>query len=686
MSEFFDRLDGRRHDNDSASHIPVSPFWRPSNDFVICRDADGNPTAVYGEKSWNLNPVRLGARKIAPINFETVFGEFSSDQASIIEEIRYILFCIYFFVGGGRLGRISPQVLYKYFMVLRTAARFCYNQKANRLIGVISLQQLFTNPAYLHSYKQWMIQENMGCTQRKASRTLISHMASIGEDRLGYRLKGIFDIEFGAGEYVYSQHPVIPTRIYIDFINSLGENLDALYVQQKPIEDLIRHLECPLYGYSHSYQKKSLGCDPASLEPEFDEVLKIHGLNEFFVGDFSCTSRGRGSLPVAIMKIQWILKTVIHLYTGMRDQEVMRLPYECLHEETLTPAAEDDDGIIRDRPLIVSVLSTTTKFSGYRKTAAWLATDEVVRAIEVARTICRAVARHFKVDCKDLPLFVSCRVINKPEAEIEVPVWQDGHTPKLLLGQFIIQSSDFLELQASDPSRNFSNDSSFDEGKPWPLTTHQFRRSLAFYGSSSGFISLPSLRKQFKHLTTQMTRYYANNFEKLKTIFGYYDEKTGEFVLPKNHFLYEYQTGIPLNIAYDLLDHAFGDNSPLFGGVGSYISNQRKRMDGGDIHVAEVRKETERQATEGKISYRPTLLGACTTVEKCFSYVLGAVGSCLTCEDGIIEHEMLEAAIRDNEEDLALYEPGTGEYQVVEKELMSMKKFKQKFIPVIEVP
>lgn len=28
-----------------------------------------------------------------------------------------------------------------------------------------------------------------------------------------------------------------------------------------------------------------------------------------------------------MIQMQYVLKTVIHLYTGMRDQEVMRMPY-----------------------------------------------------------------------------------------------------------------------------------------------------------------------------------------------------------------------------------------------------------------------------------------------------------------------------------------------------------------------
>lgn len=681
MAEFFDDLDKGIFNFEAPSLIPVDPTWRPADDFVICRDASGEITAAYGWNRWDINPIRLKANTVAIIGFDTIFEEFVADQQPLIEEVRYLLFCLLFYVDSGHLGRISASMLYQYFMTLRTAARFCYGMKDNPLVGVISLQDLFTNPAYLNAYKYWMDKTKVGGTRRKLTGALIPHMVAIGEERLGYKLHGIFDLDFGRGEEA-QQHPVIPTRIYLDVINSLGDWMDVLYIHRNPLERFLKCFDHEGYGYTVNYQKV-INKDTIFFQPEFGDAIKNHKLKKVFTGDISC--EGRGVLSSAVLKIQWILKTVIHVYTGMRDQEVMRLPYKCLAAEEVVAATEDEEGTVRDKPMMVNVISSTTKFTGYRKSAAWLATDEVVRAVEVARAICRAISYLFGVNHEDMPLFLNPAIINRSDTKIGVSNWNEVSKPQFLLARYIIQPTDLEELQASDPTRDFAGDERFKVGMPWRLTSHQFRRSLAFYGSSSGFISLPSLRKQFKHLSTQMTRYYANHFERLKTIFGYYDEKLGDFVLPKNHVLFEYQTGVPMNIAYDLLAHAFGDESPLFGGVGTYISNQRGKMAKGDIHVVDLREETEKQAEDGKISYRPTFLGACTKTGKCETYLLGEVTPCLTCKDGILERDKLESAISDDEADLALYEPGSGEYQVIEAELLSLKKFHQQFIPVHEV-
>lgn len=657
--------------------------WRPSADFVLCRDLEGNPTAVFGKPYWDFNPMRLRANKIWAIRFDGVFGTSGTAQNSLTEEIKWILFCLLFFVSTGHIGRMSVSMLSQYFLTLRTAARFCYEKGAGELAGVISLQELLTTPAYLTPYARWMKVNEVGSTQRKLMRALLGHLVSVGEDRLGYKLQGVFDIDFDIDEDA-KQHPVIPTKIYLAVINALGLSLDVLYDHREPLEQYLGEFDNPRYGYTHYHQKKVNGNKaPKSYEPVFEETLKIHKIESLFSGDFSCS--GRGVLSSTVLKMQWVAKTVIHLYTGMRDQEVLRLPYDCIDQDEVVSATLDEGGLARDKPIIVKVLSTTTKFTGYRKTVSWLATDEAVRAVEVARAICRGISKLYGVDPKAMPLFLNPAIINRAQTEIGVPFWNDVSKPDFLLEGFIITPSDLEELQLTDPSRDFSNEKFFQVGSPWNFTSHQFRRSLAFYGSSSGFISMPSLRKQFKHLCTQMTRYYANNFELLKTIFGYYDEKKGEYVLPKTHVLFEVQTGVPMNIAYDLLAHAFGDDAPLFGGVGSYISNQRGKLESGDVHIVDMRKETERQAADGKISYRPTLLGACTRTGKCEHFLLGAAVSCLSCADGIIEKEKLDEAIEDNERDLELYEPGSGEYQVVQYELSNMRKFRERLIPAVEV-
>lgn len=654
-------------------------FGPPPDDFVLCRDVDGNPTAVYGELKWDLNPFRLRANKVAVIRFDQFFDEDGPEQASLISQAKYLVFCLMTFIGSGHTGRLSAGSIGQYVLVIRTLTRFCLSQKLKKMVGVLSLQDLFTTPIYLAAFLRE--NENLGMTQRSNLRSLINHMVTLGEERLGYRIQGVFDLDFGETTSK-NQHPVIPTRIYLGLINLLGDYVEQVYVGVDSLEPFLASFKHPGYGMSLSHQLRVLKISHADLQPLLADAMNDHGVEAVFSGDFEC--KGRGVLSSAILKIQWALKNVIHAYTGMRDQEVLRLPYECLSQDEVVAGAMDELGVERDKARMVSLISTTTKFTGYRKTEAWLASDEVVKAVEVARAICRGISALYGTDPSAMPLFLNPAIISRSATQVGVSLWNEESKPRGLTASLLIDAADHVELGATDPGRDFSSDEKFCVGNPWPLSSHQFRRSLAFYASSSGFVSLPSLKKQFKHLTILMTRYYANHFENLKTIFGFYDTKKGKFILPKNHVAFEFQMGMPMSVAYDLVVELLGNDSPLFGGVGGYADKQRQRLNTGEVSIADVRAETAKQASNGLIWYRPTLLGGCTKAGQCDEYLLGDFTACLSCEGAIIKPDRVADAIIETESELSGYDVGTGEYEVTNTELKRLIKFNQRLIPVLE--
>ncbi|EGH94854.1 phage integrase family site specific recombinase, partial [Pseudomonas amygdali pv. lachrymans str. M302278] len=127
-------------------------YGKPAHDFVLCRDAKGNAKAVYGERIWDFNPYRLSAKKLGRIRFDKVFGESGQQQHALIEEVKYLLYCLIYYAGGGRLGKLSASTLCRYWLLLRLAIQFCYDQKQKPMVGVLSLRQLFTVPVYLAAF------------------------------------------------------------------------------------------------------------------------------------------------------------------------------------------------------------------------------------------------------------------------------------------------------------------------------------------------------------------------------------------------------------------------------------------------------------------------------------------------------------------------------------------------------
>jgi hypothetical protein len=140
-----------------------------------------------------------------------------------------------------------------------------------------------------------------------------------------------------------------------------------------------------------------------------------------------------------------------------------------------------------------------------------------------------------------------------------------------------------------------------------------------------------------------------------------------------------------MSVAYDILTEVLGENMPLFGGAGSYIYKQRQRLESGEVLIANVRAETMKRVTNGHLRYRPTLLGGCTKVGECDSYLLGDFISCLTCEGSIIKPQKLNEAIQDAERELAVYEEGSGEYQITKGDRDRLVRYRNRLIGTVEV-
>lgn len=653
-------------------------YGKPAPDFVLCRDEKGNATAIYGEPVWDFNPYRLSAKKVNRISFDQVLEESGQEQQALIEEAKYIMYCLIYFAGGGRCGTLSVGTLGHYWCVLRRIIQFCYAQKQKPIVGVLSLQQVFTVPVYLAAF---IDQDD---SKKKSLVGILHGLIRVGKERLGYA--ALNPDQFDREKPDHKQHPVIPTRIYLNLINMTGDLLDNLYAGVGRFESFIACFADENYGIAHNIQKSRGVGGKAHWCPNMGQAIKDHGLASVFVDEFECPFRK--SLQTSLLRMQHLVKTVIHLYTGMRDQEVLRMKYHCLSDQVVRPVVVDDQGIERDKPQSVKVLSTTTKFTGYKKKSAWFASAEVVRAIEVAQAICRGLAKLYKIDLDDrCPLFLKPSVITYTRNSAEVGVAELGG--KKLEGAAVlsipIQAEDLQELAQSDLSRDFYNEPKFAIGQFWPLTSHQFRRSLAFYGSSSGFLSLPTLRAQFKHMTNEMARYYANNFDNLRTIFGYYDVEKKDFALPNNHFAFEYQMAIPMSVANQLIADLLFDEEPLFGGTGSYMEKQKERVKAGEIQIEDVRADTEQRVKGGGISYRSTLLGGCTKVGRCDSFLLGDYTECLSCEGAIIKSDKVNAAIEDATDELCSYAEGSGEYQIVKFEIDRLTAFKARLIDSVEI-
>lgn len=75
---------------------------------------------------------------------------------------------------------------------------------------------------------------------------------------------------------------------------------------------------------------------------------------------------------------------------------------------------------------------------------------------------------------------------------------------------FIVTEDDYQECLTSNPRSVQKIEEFVIVGKPWPMSTHQFRRTLAFYCVKNRLGTLVALKQQFKHLYISMTEWYTN--------------------------------------------------------------------------------------------------------------------------------------------------------------------------------
>ncbi|PML49511.1 hypothetical protein BCT76_08960 [Vibrio tasmaniensis] len=75
---------------------------------------------------------------------------------------------------------------------------------------------------------------------------------------------------------------------------------------------------------------------------------------------------------------------------------------------------------------------------------------------------------------------------------------------------FVVTEDDYQECLDSNPKSHEKIKKAVQVGKPWPMSTHQFRRTLAFYCIKNRLGTMVALKQQFKHLYLAMTEWYTN--------------------------------------------------------------------------------------------------------------------------------------------------------------------------------
>lgn len=376
--------------------------------------------------------------------------------------------------------------------------------------------------------------------------------------------------------------------------------------------------------------------------------------------------------------IQGMAKLWIHLFTGMRDNEVNQLSYDCYQT------------VQSNEHLVHVLMGYTSKLHGVgNKSTYWITFEDIQTGVHAAQSTGEIYALlnpyYDMSNPAEYPLFPTRYLQNRNKQNKKDFISNFSGAPTrthsnfnqylsrlaIFLGDGLrISAEDLAELEAFDGFRNWREEKDCQIGQYWNICTHQFRRSLAVYGARSGMIGLGALSVQFKHLTESMTLYYRNNAVFAPNILVSDSQK--EFIQEL-----EYQRLVHSYAQFE--DGVINSSSRLLGGAGTYLQLQKDREQ--LLKVFPNREETIKRMKKGEIAYKPSLLGACTNPDSCEKISFTAITSCLSCAHAVFDDasaEKMQKAVQRLQRQRDMQVQNSLLYGQMDSEILALNKMIQR--------
>ncbi|WP_417667266.1 hypothetical protein [Pseudidiomarina sp.] len=424
---------------------------------------------------------------------------------------------------------------------------------------------------------------------------------------------------------------LIPSKIYQDLLKSTIEDLD-LFIEKKDAINFLFKIRALARDRAVSLDRK-LEASPltsnqaARLGIQWNKLAREDGRVASALKELCDAGISKSESWAGIVENlgRWQIRCAIMIaaFTGMRKSELLSIPLNGLKN------LSTDNG---DIPV---VWSSTTKLedNGAPRFTKWVTSSVVEPAFEVARIIAngalswsddRAVVDENE---QEIPLFLSVEHGKKgkphPRFRYTATSFNGGSSfGDLYKDELRITEQDVNEISWFLYGESVPN--CISAGKTWPLTFHQFRRSMAVYAAASGRVSYPVLKSQLKHISMVMTAYYSNSSSRAINILG--DE------LEVKALRAEWAEAKARAEADDLF-HLLDNGQPLAGSAGKKLRAQQAKGQLPDF--LESRKTTKQAVKNGKIRYRPTLVGGCMSVKPCNKGAGVLASACISCENAV---------------------------------------------------
>ena len=615
-----------------------SDYARPSNSLTISRDKQGSILSRYGDPIyWDLSPYQTSPSQETRLYWDKI-------PPSTVADAKWIVFVLTYLVSSGSTVVLTVGTLGNYYKVIKKVCKYAAESNVTVIDVLESEQHIAKVSRRLINYSSHM----------SYLTALLSHLLALDPIKTGLRPLGgrtIGEIRMlSANGQNSKQNPVIPPRILNQLLTQLWALINSHRTIQEPLASFVTQcIQDKQYGRSYTKKENCSGKNGNATNVVFKEAAIEHDVHSYL----QCLGiTSLQSLQRYYIALQDAGRHLLHVYSGMRRDEMLSLQLDCL---TIEQSRHGH---------VVRLIGKTSKLVGQPKTVAWITSKESEVVVDVLQSIAKLVVSNTQFANTNHSLFPSPSYLGfvgkRPSAAVcssyafaGSSLW--GYIDKLSIA---ITEDDLEFLNLIDDTRAWQDEETFQLGKPWQFTTHQYRRTLAYYCRQSGLVKLTTLKRQLKHITREMTLYYA---------------KGGEFdglFSDKDHFVNEFKRSKDevdaLGYIYDLIL----SEETLFGGHGRQIERSGKPCTNSQRTILNYnRDEIIKRFKRGELAYKETALGACTTTESCDRKLQGIVSACVSCPDAVLKPSKINKAVIEQQRFVGLLDVGSIEYRTESSEL-----------------
>ncbi|EIZ1040477.1 hypothetical protein MOU89_002051 [Vibrio parahaemolyticus] len=468
---------------------------------VICKDRNGNVTATFGQSNWDCFPF---SRKKDRNNLN-----FSSLDAAPQLQRELKIFTV------GWLFNVSPKG--------RKALRFTgvhARLKDIKKVYLFLMEQNQTSLAALSSASLRISLDNTlqeeGYAQQSLEKTFVAINGVIGDSGWHNIPLGIEPIRSNKEAQRLSdknsqQTFVIPERL----CHAIYGKAIALIEEALPHAQLLADTESALQdnyiagkkvldskiqqGFNYTFANDDGSIDSSKYARAISDNLP-HEPRSFILPLVDKLPNIPLNNAIEFQRYLGQLITASYIvcggFSGMRDSELDKLTPNSYYNDTLSGRVHH------------MLQSHTFKLGEKRET--WVTAASSKTAIDLMTVLTKRWRSEITYPDEK---YANSLWVNQGARSVPpklITKWNERLKRFCKQFNFIVTKEDYQECLTSNPRSLNKVKEIIIIGKPWPMGTHQFRRTLAFYCVKNRLGTLVALKQQFKHLYLSMTEWYTN--------------------------------------------------------------------------------------------------------------------------------------------------------------------------------